>query len=71
MNAVSSRSHSVFTLHLTGTNTKMGSVLHGQLYVPPTPPPFHLIPSFVRSLSPALLVHQRQPPPHSYLNTPT
>ena len=31
MNAVSSRSHSVFTLHLTGTNTKMGSVLHGQL----------------------------------------
>ena len=31
MNAVSSRSHSVFTLHLTGTNTMMGSVLHGQL----------------------------------------
>merc|ERR1711871_474096 len=25
------RSHSVFTLHLTGTNQTMGSVLHGQL----------------------------------------
>ena len=31
MNAESSRSHSIFTLHLTATNSRIGSVLHGQL----------------------------------------
>ena len=31
MNAVSSRSHSVFTLHLSANNESLGSVLHGQL----------------------------------------
>jgi len=31
MNAESSRSHSVFTLHMTATNSKQGVTLHGQL----------------------------------------
>jgi kinesin family protein C1 len=33
MNETSSRSHSVFTLHLSATNRKLGAVSHGQLNV--------------------------------------